>query len=99
MQKGVQPRPIDKCKIRSFGSNGVNRGGKVLIFPQFGGADVIWDPVLLKKIEYVRTAIHSAWFKRALFLRKIEERNMLERNIVEVEIALEAEPAFDRARN
>ena len=53
----------------------------------FRRADVIGDMPLFEKIEDVRPAIHAARLERALLLGEIEQRDVSERNVVEIEVA------------
>ena len=51
------------------------------------------NAALFQKIENVRAAIHAARLQRAFLFREIEQRNVFERNVVEIEVA--AKPQLD----
>ena len=58
-------------------------------------ADVIGDAAPLQKVENVRSLIHAARLERTSFLGEIEQRNVLERDVIEIEVAAKAQPRLD----
>ena len=94
MQKPVQCGPINESEINSLGANIVRDALQILPLALRRVAHVVRELANFQKIENVRPAVHAARFERAFLFREIEERNMLEGDVVEVKVTAKFQVDF-----
>src|SRR5258706_4229100 len=95
VQQAIQSRPIKKGEIYTLGLDVLNERGKVGALVLLGSADVIGNVALFEVIKDIRATIHTARAQRTFLLREIEERNVLEGDVIEIKIAAEIQLHFD----
>ena len=95
MQQAIEVGPIDESKIDPLGLDLRRQLLEVLQFRFRRLADVVRNVPYFQKIKDVRAAIHAARPQGAFLLRKIEERQVFERHVVEVEVAAKTQLRLD----
>jgi hypothetical protein len=89
MEHSVKVGPIQKAKIYALTPDVREKRVQILPFADLWIAHMPGDPPLLHVVEYVGTLVQSSGLEGILLLREVEHRDVLERDVVEVEIAAE----------
>ncbi len=87
VEQAVESRPVQKCEIDLLGLNVTDERVTICHFAPFRRADVIRDSAGFEEIENIRPSVHAAWLQRALLLGEIVKRNVLERDVIQIEVA------------
>src|SRR4051812_10807331 len=98
VEHAVEVRPINESKI-DFG--GVYVGDyrfEIVRFALGGVADVVRNSGALEEVEDIGAAIHATRLQRIFLFGEVEQRNVPERNVVEIEVATELQLGFDEFR-
>src|SRR5476651_2263881 len=80
----VKPRKIDRLALE-IGEEGV----EILPLGARGIAHMVGDTAVLEMIDNIRADVQAAGLQRVFFLRKIEQRDVFEGDVVEIEVAAE----------
>src|SRR5712671_3024414 len=96
VEQSIQIGPINKTEIDALLFDLCEERFEIVFLGSGGIADVIGNPMLQEEIKDVLTVIHSARKQRAFFLAEIEQRNVAERNVVEVEVAAKIQARLDQ---
>src|SRR5690349_17560333 len=91
VQQPVQFRQIDEGEIDPLGPNIGGHGPQIFRFALRGTAHVVRNRAQFQKVENVRPAIHATRLERAFLFREIEQRDVFERDVIEIEVSAKLE--------
>src|SRR5437899_2277811 len=98
VEQAIQAGPVEKCEVDCLVPNFLRQRLEIGLFVLEGIAHVIRDVLLFQIIEDIGTAVHATGFERIFLLRKIEQGDVLEWDVVEVKITAELQLSFDKTR-